>query len=113
MTFASLLAAFWMPFGCLLDVFWMLFGARDFLGLHFGKFDNFDDFWSVTGVKNSSHLDTKSVLLTTFRRYIFYVFLATQFSNILQFWDPFGIQFRSIFEVPGNLENVIKTLKGA
>ena len=73
MTFASFLDAFWMPFGCLLDVFWMLFGARDVLGLRFGKFENFDDFWSVTGVKKSPHVDTMLVLWTTFWRSFFWL----------------------------------------
>ena len=40
-------------------------------------------------------------------------FFAKQFINILQFWGPFGFQFGSFFEVPGNLGNMFKTLTGA
>ena len=37
--------------------------------------------------------------------------MAASFSNILQFWDPFGIQFGILFGVPVNLGNRVKTLK--
>ena len=37
--------------------------------------------------------------------------LATSFSNILQFWGPFRVQFGSLFGVPGNFGNGAKTLK--
>ena len=42
----------------------------------------------------------------------FVVFLGAQFSYVLQFWGPFGVQFGSLFGVPGNLKNTLKTLKG-
>ena len=51
MPFGWLLDAFWMHLGSLLDAFWLHFGARDTIGVHFGEFVNFRDFWKVTGVK--------------------------------------------------------------
>ena len=42
----------------------------------------------------------------------FVAFLATSFSNILQFRGPFWVQFGSLFGLPGNLGNGFKTLNG-
>ena len=40
------------------------------------------------------------------------VFLGAQFSLILQFWGPFGVQFVMFFGVPWNLGNKLNALKG-
>ena len=73
----------WDPFGCLLDAFSLHFGARDTIGVHFGEFVNFSDFWSVTGVKNSPQFDTILILLTTCCRLYFLSF----------FWLPCFLTF--------------------
>ena len=37
---------------------------------------------------------------------------CAQFSHVLQFRVPFGVQFGMLYGVPGNLENRLNTLKG-
>ena len=39
------------------------------------------------------------------------VFLVARFSHILQFLDPCGVQFGSLFGVPESFENTFKTLQ--
>ena len=66
---------FWTLCWCLLDTFWMPFGSQDVPGVHFCEFINCNDFWSVTGVKGESHVDTILLLLTTLWRSFFCCFL--------------------------------------
>ena len=44
--------------------------------------------------------------------FLFVFVLGAYFSDIVRFWGPFGVQFRKLCGVPGNLENNLEKTKG-
>ena len=89
----------------------MLFGHRDVSGANFYIFLIFDDLGNISTTKDLFLFDTILIILMTFLCRFVVGFLATLFSKIFSFGVHPGSNFGSLFGVPGNLGNRVKTLK--